>query len=192
MFKLVPLWSGQTKHMLGQPPQATTGPRMRRHTVIARLKNGSPEFPLDPTINLPAALTQCERLWKNRGRRRSWPKDQWRFVRKTIEPLLYATIDPEDVHYGNGLLNVRGTIRSQSVELSSVSFESGSLPTISCYALSEMVFDREFRSTAEFFDWQEQTDWLDWATNFGWRFGDGSEYDAACDNGGKELDVLRQ
>ncbi|MHB2207557.1 hypothetical protein [Methylobacterium sp. CM6257] len=164
---------------------------MYRHTVVARLKNGSPELPLDPTISLPAALTQCEQLWKERGGRTSWPREQWSFVRKVIEPLLYATIDPEDVHYAGGLLNARGTIRSQSVELSSVSFKNGPLPTISCYAQFEMTFDREFDDVAGFYDWQEQTDWLDWGTNFGWRLEDGSEYDAAYDNVGIELEIIQ-
>ncbi|MGH1573131.1 hypothetical protein ACRAWG_23755 [Methylobacterium sp. P31] len=163
---------------------------MHAHTVSVRVKNGSWDPSDDLGLILPAAFIRCEQLWKGRGDRRSWPKDQWAFARDAIEPLLYATIDPEDVHYDNGLLNPRGTIYSRSVELSSVSFENGPIPIISAYARFELTFDREFKDTAAFYDWQEQTDWLDWGTNFGWRFEDGSEYDAAYDNAGIELEIM--
>lgn len=163
---------------------------MHTHTVSVRLKNGSADPSDNLGLNLPAAFILCEQLWKDRGNRRSWPKDQWAFVRATVEPLLYATIDPEHEHYDNGLLNPRGTIYSRSVELSSVSFENGPIPVISAYARFQLTFDRWFSDTGEFYDWQEQTDWLDWATNFGWRFEDGSEYDAAYDNSGIEFEII--
>ena len=159
------------------------------HLVAARLKNGSPELSLDPTINLPPDLIRCKQLWDRRGKRGSWPRDQWAFVRATVEPLLYATLDPDPVHYDNGLMAPRGTIRSSAVGLSSVSFEHGPVPVISACARFELTFDRVFTSTAALYDWMEGTDWLDWGTNFGWRLPDGSEYDAAQHNDGLEFEA---
>ena len=115
---------------------------MHPHIVMVRLKNGAPDLTEDPAPLLPPALIRCEQLWTGRGRRRSWPRDQWQFVRATIEPLLYARIEPEDVHFANGLLNRTGAIEARSIALSSVSFEDGRLPTISAYAQFEMTFDR--------------------------------------------------
>lgn len=162
---------------------------MHIHTVIARLKNGEPDLSEDPAPVLPPVLIHCEQLWKNRGRRRSWPKDQWAFVRKAIEPLLYARIEPEPEHYENGLLNPRGAIQPQAIELSSVSFESGPIPTISGYAWFQMTFDRAFADTGSFYDWQEQTDWLDWGLCLGFRFEDG-EYDATYDHAGIDFEIV--
>lgn len=113
-------------------------------------------------------------------------------MRASVEPLLYATIDPEDVHYENGLLNTRGTIRTELIELSSCSFENGPVPIVSAYALFELNFDRRFVDTEQFYDWQEQTDYFDWCTNLGWRFEDGSEYDAGYDNAGIEFEFLSE
>jgi hypothetical protein len=157
---------------------------------MVRLKNGTPDLTEDPAPFLPPALLRCEQLWTGRGRRRSWPKDQWQFVRATIEPLLYARIEPEDVHFANGLLNRTRAIEAQAIALSSVSFEDGRLPTISAYAQFEMMFDRAFGSTAEFYDWQEQTDWLDWAVCFGFRLADGGEWDATYDHAGIDFEIL--
>jgi hypothetical protein len=162
---------------------------MHKHTVIVRFKNGTPDLSEEPAPVLPPAIMQCEQQWKDRGRRRSWPRDQWAFVRRTIEPLLYARIEPEDVHHENGLLNPKGPIKAQAIELSSVSFENGPLPTISAYARFEMTFDRKFADTAAFYDWQEATDWLDWTVAFGWRLEDG-EYDATYDHGGLDFEIV--
>lgn len=71
---------------------------MHVHTIRVRLKHGLPELSEDPAPNLSPTLIQCEQLWRDRGRRRSWPKDQWAFVRRAIEPLLYARIEPEPKH----------------------------------------------------------------------------------------------
>jgi hypothetical protein len=163
---------------------------MHSHTVAVRLKNGTPDLSEAPMPILPPALTQCEQLWKGRGRRRSWPKDQWAFVRRTIDPLLYARIEPELEHYAGGLLNPNGAIHAQAVELSSVSFENGSLPTITGYAWFQMTFDRAFSGTTQLYAWMEQTDWLDWALCFGFRFEDGSEWDATYEHGGIEFEVV--
>lgn len=165
---------------------------MPSHTILARLKNGSCETTLsdDPTIIIPQAFNDCRGLWERRGKRQSWPQDQWTFVSASIEPFLYATIEPEDVHYKNGLLNPRGTIHAQSVELTSVSFENGPIPIVSASALFLFSFDRRFRDNAAFYDWQEQTDWLDWGTNFGWRFPSGDECDAAQTHDGIELELI--
>lgn len=163
---------------------------MHRHTISVRLENGRPDLSDDPALVIPPQLLRCEQLWKDRGKRRSWPKSQWAFVKAAVEPLLYATIDPEDVHYVNGLLHSRDTIRSQAIELLSCSFESGSVPIISAYARFELLFDRLFDDTEQFYEWQERTDWLDWATNFGWQFEDGSEYDAGYHNSGIEFEII--
>ncbi|WP_449411629.1 hypothetical protein [Methylobacterium komagatae] len=146
----------------------------------------------DPTIVIPQAFLDCRSLWDRRGRKRSWPKDQWTFVRASIEPFLYATIDPEDVHYENGLLNRRGTIHAQSVELKSVSFKNGPIPIISSVASFTLFFDRQLAHNEAFYNWMEATDWLDWGVNFGWRFGDGNEFDAAETHDGIELELLIQ
>jgi len=163
---------------------------MHAHSIIARLKNGSPDLSEDPTSTLSSSLIQCERLWKDRGRRRSWQEDQWAFVRRAIEPLLYAQIKPEPEHYENGLLNPKGPIRAQAIELSSVSFENGPIPVISAYARFEMTFDRALADTAALYDWQEATDWLDWALCFGFRFQDGAEWDATWEHGGIDFEIL--
>lgn len=163
---------------------------MYRHSISVRIKNGCPDLSDDPEVQIPPVLFQCEQLWEGRGRRKSWSKDQWAFVRASVEPLLYATIDPEDVHYENGLLNTRGTIRTELIELSSCSFENGPVPIVSAYARFELSFDRQFADTEQFYAWQEKTDWLDWATNLGWQFEVGSEYDAGYDNTGIEFEVL--
>lgn len=165
---------------------------MHRHTILAHLKNGSCETTLidDPTIIVPQVFNDCRELWDRRGKRQSWPKDQWAFVRASVQSFLYATIDPEDVHYDNGLMNPRGTIRAQSVELTSVSFEKGPIPIISAYAQFMFSFDRRFRDNAEFYDWMKATDWLDWATNYGWRFTDRNEFDAAETHDGIEVELL--
>lgn len=128
-------------------------------------------------------------MWRDRGSRESWPNNQWRFVRRTIEPLLYARIEPEPEHYDGGLLNPRGIIQAQAIELSSVSFENGPIPVISAYAQFQMTFDRAFADTGEFYDWQEQTDWLDWALCFGFRFDDGGEWDATWEHGGIDFEI---
>jgi hypothetical protein len=129
-------------------------------------------------------------MWRDRGRRTSWPRDQWAFVRRAIEPLLYAGIMPESEHYQGGLLNPKGIIQAQAIELSSVSFENGPIPVISAYAQFKMTFDRTFRDTGQFYDWMEQTDWLDWALCFGFRFDDGSEWDATYEHGGIEFEIV--
>lgn len=162
---------------------------MHIHSVTARLKNGSPDLSEDPTSILPSALIQCEGLWKDRGGRRLWPKDQWAFVRGAIEPLLYARIEPEPEHYEGGLLNPRGIIQAQAIELSSVSFENGPIPVISAYAQFQMTFDRAFADTAAFYDWQAATDWLDWALCFGFCFADGGEWDATWKYGSIDFEI---
>jgi hypothetical protein len=163
---------------------------MHANTVFASLKNGSPDLSEDPTAFLSPALIQCERLWKDRGRRTSWPKDQWAFVRRTIEPLLYARIEPEPEHYSGGLLNPKGAIEAQSIRLFTCSFENGPLPTISGYAQFQMMFDRVLASTADLYDWMEETDWLDWALGFGFHLQDGGEWDATYENGGIEFEIV--
>ncbi|TXN39498.1 hypothetical protein [Methylobacterium sp. WL7] len=157
---------------------------------MARLKNGSPDLSEDPAPILIPTLIQCEGLWKDRGKRRSWPNNQWSFVRRTIEPLLYARIEPEPEHYDGGLLNPRGVIQAQAIELSSVSFENGPIPVISAYAQFQMTFDRAFADTGEFYEWQEQTDWMDWALCFGFRFEDGGEWDATWEHGGIDFEIV--
>lgn len=104
--------------------------------------------------------------------------------------MLYAAIDPEKEHYEGGLLNPKGIIRAQVIELSSVSFENGPIPVISAYAQFEMTFDRVFADTAAFYDWQEATDWMDWAVALGFRFEDGGEWDATWEHGGIDFEVL--
>ena len=47
-----------------------------------------------------------------------------------------------------------------------------------------------FGSTAEFYDWQEQTDWLDWAVYFGFRLADGGEWDATYNHAGIDFEIL--
>jgi hypothetical protein len=113
-------------------------------------------------------------------------------VKTTVGPLLYATTDPEDEYYENGLLNPRGTIRSQSVKLSSVSFENGPIPTVSAYAQFQMTFDRAFTDTAHFYDWMEATGWLDWAVCFGWLFEDRREWGATYDHAGIDSEIPSQ
>lgn len=162
---------------------------MHRHTISVWLKHGSPDLSEDPTSILSSALIQCREMWRDRGSRESWPNNQWRFVRRTIEPLLYARIEPEPEHYDGGLLNPRGIIQAQAIELSSVSFENGPIPVISAYAQFQMTFDRAFADTGEFYDWQEQTDWLDWALCFGFRFDDGGEWDATWEHGGIDFEI---
>lgn len=61
-------------------------PAMHHYAVMARLKNGLPDLLEDPAPIVPPALIQCEQLWRRRGRRRSWPPDQWAFVRGAIDP----------------------------------------------------------------------------------------------------------
>jgi hypothetical protein len=163
---------------------------MHAHTVMARLKNGSPDLSEDPAPILPPALIQCEQLWKDRGRRRSWPKDQWALVRRTIEPMLYARIEPELEHYANGLLNPKGVIQARAIELSAVSFENGPLPTITGYARFQLTFDRAFRDTGGLYDWMESTDWLDYALCFGFRLGNGDEWDATYEHGGIDFELI--
>lgn len=157
---------------------------------MVRLKNGSPDLSegLEPV--LPSALIQCEKLWKDRGRSKSWERDQWRFVRGAIEPLLYARIEPEPEHFENGLLNPRGAIHAQAIEVSCVGFENGPIPTITGYAQFQMTFDRAFADTGQFYEWQEQTDWLDWALCFGFRFEDGGEWDATYEHGGIDFELF--
>jgi hypothetical protein len=163
---------------------------MHIHTVTVRLKNGMPDLTEDPTLILPPAIFQCEHLWKDRGRRRSWPKDQWHFVRRTIEPLLYARIEPEPEHRKNGLLHPERAIQARSIQLLSCSFENGPIPTISGYAQFQMTFDRAFADTGAFYDWQEQTDWLDWALCFGFRLQDGGEWDATWEHQGIDFEIV--
>lgn len=158
--------------------------------MMARLKNGSPDLSEEPTSNLPTALIQCEQLWKDRGRRRSWPKDQWAFVRGAVEQLLYARIEPEPEHRANGLLHPERAIKAHSIQLLSCSFEDGPLPTISAQAHFQMMFDRAFRDTTAFYDWQEQTDWLDHALCFGFRLEDGGEWDATYDHAGIDFEIF--
>lgn len=163
---------------------------MHHHTVVVSLKQGTPDLSEESTPILPAALIQCEKLWQGRGRRTSWPKDQWAFVRRAIEPLLYARIEPEPEHRENGLLHPERAILAQSIQLLSCSFENGPLPIISAYAEFQLTFDRAFRDTAAFYDWQEQTDWLDYALCFGFRLEDGGEWDATWEHGGIDFEVV--
>jgi hypothetical protein len=163
---------------------------MHLHTVIVRLKNGSPDHSEEPTPILPPALIQCKQLWKDLGRSRSWSQDQWAFVKGVVEQLLYARIEPEPEHYDHGLLNPRGAIRAQSIQLLSCSFADGPLPTISAHATFQMSFDRAFADTASFYDWQEQTDWLGYALCFGFRLQDGGEWDATYDHSGIDFDIV--
>ncbi len=169
----------------------SNGEDIHRHTVLAHLKNGSCEIGTtdDPTIVIPQAFHDCRALWDRRGKVRSWPQDQWAFVTASIEPLLYATIDPEDAHYDNGLLNPRGTIQAPSVQLSSLSFETGPIPIISATAQFELLLDRGLTDTEQLYDWQEQTDWLDWCVNFGWRFPNGDGFDAAETHDGIQFEL---
>jgi len=162
---------------------------MHIHTVIARLKNGCADLTEDPAPILPPAIFQCERLWKDRGRRRSW-KDQWAFVKRTVEPLLYARIEPESEHRENGLLHPERAIQARSIQLTSVNFENGALPIISAYAEFQLTFDRSFTDTGELYDWMESTDWLDWALCFGFRFADGSEYDTTWEHKGIDFELI--
>jgi len=157
---------------------------MHIHPVIVTLKSGSPDLSEDPIAPLPLALLHIEQLWKKRGRRRSWPKDQWAVVRKTIEPLLYARIELEDVHHKKGLLHPGTAIQARSIQLLSCSFENGPLPIISAFAEFQLTFDRSFKDTEELYDWQEQTDWLDWSMCFGFRLQDGGEWDATWEHSG--------
>ncbi|MGU3546668.1 hypothetical protein [Methylobacterium sp. A52T] len=163
---------------------------MHLHTVMVRLKNGSPDHSEEPTPILAPALIQCEQLWKDRGRSRSWPQVQWTFVKEVVEQLLYARIEPEPEHYGNGLLNPSGAIRAQSIQLLSCSFVDGPLPTISAHATFQMSFDRAFADTGELYDWMEETDWLDHALRFGFRLQDGGEWDATYDHAGIDFEIV--
>lgn len=122
--------------------------------------------------------------------RGSWPKEQWAFVRRAIEPLLYARIEPEPEHYAGGLLNLRGAIQAEAIEVSSVSFENGPIPTITAYAQFQMMFDRAFADTGAFYEWQKQTDWMDWALCFGFRLEDGGEWDATWEHGGVDFEIV--
>ncbi len=70
--------------------------------------------------------------------------------------MLYARIEPEAEHRQNDLLHPEEAIQARSIRLLSCSFENGPLPTISGYADFQMTFDRAFRDTASFYDWQEQ------------------------------------
>ncbi|SDN70932.1 hypothetical protein SAMN05216360_110212 [Methylobacterium phyllostachyos] len=160
------------------------------HTVIARLKNGSADLTEDPTPILPPAIFQCEKLWQERGRRRSWSKEQWAYVRSAVEPWLYARIEPEDVHRENGLWHSERAIQARSIQLLSCSFENGPLPIISAYAEFQLTFDRPLRDTGELYDWQEQTDWLDWALCFGFRLQDEGEWDATWEHGGIDFELI--
>lgn len=70
------------------------------------------------------------------------------------------------------------------------SFESGPIPIVSAYARFVLSFDRRFRDNAEFYGWQEATDWLDCGINFGWRFPSDYEVDAAETHDGIELELI--
>lgn len=157
---------------------------------MVRLKNGSPDRSEDPTPILPPALIQCEQLWKDLGRSRSWSQVQWTFVKGVVEQLLYARIEPEPEHRKNGLLHPEKAIQARFIQLLSCSFENGPLPTISAHATFQMSFDRAFADTASFYDWQEQTDWLDYALCFGFRLQDGGEWDATYDHSGIDFDIV--
>jgi hypothetical protein len=163
---------------------------MYTHTVTVRLKNGSPDRSEGVTPILPSALIRCEGLWQKRGERESWPKEQWAFVRRTIEPLLYARIEPEPEHYAGGLLNPRGAILAEAIEPSSVSFENGPIPIITAYAQFQMTFDRAFADTGDFYVWQEATDFMDWGLCFGFRFEDGGEWDATYEHSGIDFEIV--
>lgn len=159
-------------------------------TVMARPKNDSPDLTEDPAPILPPTFIECEQLWQGRSRRTSWRKDQWAFVRSAIEPLLYARIEPEPERYASGLLNFKGAPQAQAIKLTSVSFENGSLPIISAYAEFHLTFDRAFADTAAFYDWQEQTDWMDFALCFGFRLQDGGEWDATWEHGVIDFELI--
>lgn len=118
------------------------------------------------------------------------PKDQWAFGRGSIEPLLYATLDPEDVHYDNGLRNPYGTIHARSVELTSLNFENSPIPIVSAIAHFELILDRPMADTEQLYDWMEQSEWLDWCVNFGWRFRNDNEFDAAETHDGIQFEVI--
>lgn len=152
---------------------------MPTYTLSARLKNGWFDHTAEPGIIIPQDMIDCRAMWDGRGKSRSWPKDQWASLRSAIEPMLHGTIDPENEHYDGGLLNPRGTIHSQSVELTSISFEKGPIPIVSAYAYFELSFDKQFDESWDFSDWMESTDWMEWCTNFGWLFPCGNGYDAA-------------
>ena len=149
------------------------------YTLSARLKYGSFDHKAEPDIIVPQAMIDCRVMWEGIRRRRAWPKDQWKFVRAVLEPMLYGSIDPEDVHYENGLTNPRGTIYSKYVELLSVSFENGPVPNIGAYAHFDLHFEQTFADREKFVDWTENTEWLEHATNFGWKFPCGNGYNAA-------------
>ncbi|MBP2497024.1 hypothetical protein ABID82_007075 [Methylobacterium sp. PvP062] len=104
--------------------------------------------------------------------------------------MIYARIEPEPEHYQHGLLNPKGPIQATAIELSSVSFENGPLPTISGCAQFQMTFDRAFTDTGEFYDWMEATDWLDHALSFGFRLQDGGEWDATYDHAGIDFEIV--
>ncbi|MFB0487684.1 hypothetical protein ABIE45_000270 [Methylobacterium sp. OAE515] len=111
-------------------------------------------------------------------------------MRRAIEPLLYARIEPESEHRENGLLHPERAIHAQAIELSSVSFDNGPLPTISAYAEFQLTFDRVFTDTTQFYDWMEATDWLDWALCLGFRFEDGGEWDATWEHSGVDFEIV--
>lgn len=163
------------------------------HTVLAYLKNGCSEIETtdDPTTIIPQALLDCRALWDRRGRVRSWPRDQWQSVKASIEPSLYATIDPEQSHYDNGLLNPRGTIHARSLELTSLSFENGPIPIVSAIAHFELILDRPIGDTEQLYDWMGKSEWLDWCVNFGWRFQNDNEFDAGETHDGIQFELLR-
>ncbi len=160
---------------------------MHLHTVTARLKSGMPDLTEDPTSVLPPAIFLCEQLWQERDKRHSWPKEQWAFVRRAIEPLLYARLKPEPEHRENGLLHPERAIQALSIQMLSCSFENGPLPIISALAEFQLSFDRSFKDTKGLYEWQEQTDWLDWALCFGFRLQDGGEWDATWSTMGSIL-----
>ena len=160
------------------------------YTLSARLKYGWFDHTAEPDIIIPQAMIDCRVMWEGREKRWSWPKDQWSLVRSTIEPMLHGTIDPEEEHYAGGLTNPVGTIHSQSVELTSVSFEKGPIPIVSAYAYFELSFDKQFRDGWEFSDWMEATDRMEWCTNFGWLFPCGNGYDAGEENAGIEIQLM--
>lgn len=163
---------------------------MHVHIVTVRLKNGSPDLSEGVTPILPSALIKCEGLRQKRSKRGFWPKGEWTFVMRAVAPLLYARIEPEPEHYAGGLLNPRGAIQAEAIELSSVSFENGPIPTITAYAQFQMTFNRAFADTGEFYDWQEQTDFMDWALCFGFRLEDGGEWDATWKHDGVDFEIV--
>ncbi len=139
---------------------------------------------------LPLAIFQCEQLWKDQVRRRSWSKDQRAFVRGAVEPLLYARIEPESEHRENGLLHPERAIQARSIRLLSCSFGNGPLLTISAYAEFQLRFGRSFENTGELYDWMEATDWMDWSLCFGFRLEDGSEWDVTYDHAGIDFEII--